>query len=192
MRSLPAINTSHEARQIGVSPPSLQAISAIYFVSARTPVKSRIFERPQRTWASHSRGRSRHPEDRPASIARSAPGSRTELRTSPGLPLRHWGWSDRRDYLAYRRALLIWLTPVCALRAGQSNQGSNLAGAISEVLGLVGPARFELATSSSRTRRSTKLSHGPINVLQTGNYLPIGTGSKRFSPAKSRAICRGC
>ena len=27
--------------------------------------------------------------------------------------------------------------------------------------GMVGPARFELAASSSRTRRSTKLSHGP-------------------------------
>ena len=26
---------------------------------------------------------------------------------------------------------------------------------------MVGPARFELAASSSRTRRSTKLSHGP-------------------------------
>jgi hypothetical protein len=54
---------------------------------------------------------------------RFAPGSRTEVRTSPGVAL--------------------------------------------GALELVGPARFELATSSSRTRRSTKLSHGPIKECLT-------------------------
>jgi hypothetical protein len=53
MRSLPAINTSHEARQIGVSPPSLQAMAL--FTSFQLDSVKSLFERPQRR-ASHSRG----------------------------------------------------------------------------------------------------------------------------------------
>ena len=42
---------------------------------------------------------------------------------------------------------------------------SNLAEGLLKQMILVGPARFELAASSSRTRRSTKLSHGPTTEV---------------------------
>lgn len=66
---------------------------------------------------------------------------------------------------------------------------------------MVGPARFELAASSSRTRRSTKLSHGPTVKDPTGRkgaFAETGTlfrtacalwqGDKRGSRAAGKGF----
>ncbi len=87
-------------------------------------------------------------------------------------------WSGRRDYPDYpflpsgsaiRLAPALFRAPRAAVELR-----SNLAGEhATRGKEMVGPARFELAASSSRTRRSTKLSHGPTNLLQTtsGTYF---------------------
>jgi hypothetical protein len=105
------------------------------------------------------------------SLSRSARRSRTAFEPRRKEHQRQKQWSGRRDYpdspLTHRALPLGWRPFSFALRASQSNCVRTSPERTPAAKAMVGPARFELAASSSRTRRSTKLSHGPTKLTKT-------------------------
>ena len=84
-----------------------------------------------------------------------------------------------------RRALQVWLCNLKALRAGSRTKVRT------PPTKLVGPAGFEPAASSSRTRRSTKLSHGPTLLGSTLTTRSKQDATLYARPGRTRKqICR--